>query len=87
MTTTLLHIGLRFDRRDSDRLFKLADLVRSKQLQGDVSTYEEAAIAATTGEPLLVICTDPGQAHAMAAGYIALGCRPPAVEELTQPGR
>lgn len=81
--TAELRLGLRFDRRDFRLLRELAQRVRRNEIQGDAGTFELAAQAAATGEPLIVICQTPEEAHIMAAGYARIGCRQVAVEHLS----
>jgi hypothetical protein len=81
----VIRVGLRFDRRDAPRLHHLADRVRAGDLdQQAVNTFEHAAQAAETGEPLIVVCEHSAQeALLMAAGYAQYGVTHPAVEELS----
>ncbi len=80
-------VGLRFRRRDADALRDIAQRIRSADLQGlDVSTFEQAALAADLGEPLQVICSHPDEAIAMAELYSRLGVERPSVEALRTPG-
>lgn len=78
-----IRVGLRFDRRDAPALRVLAQRVRNGDIQGDVATFEAAADAADTGEPLIVVCEQPAEALVMAELYVRLGLTRPAVEELT----
>lgn len=82
MIDASLRVGLRFDRRDRFKLQELAHRVEQAEIQGDLSTFTEAARAAESGEPLVVICSSPDEAQEMAAMYGTLGCRRPAVEDL-----
>ncbi len=80
----MIRIGLRFDIRDTVALYGLAERVRAKELgPAAVATFTGAAEAARTGEPLIVHCVHPSEAHVMADGYVRYGVRRPAVEELT----
>ena len=74
---------MRFARADEPILRGLAAAVRRGEIQGDVQTFESAAIAASTGEPLIVYCNDVSEAQMMAALYVRVGCRPPALDILT----
>jgi hypothetical protein len=76
-------VGLRFRKGDARLLQALAERVRQGEIPGAVSTFEQAELAARTGEPLIVICEDPVEAHQMAALYARLGMKRPAVEELS----
>lgn len=80
----MLKVGLRFRKGDARLLRHLADRVRNGEIPGTLSTFEQAADAARTGEPLIVVCADPKEAHDMAALYGACGLsRRPAVEALS----
>lgn len=77
-------LGLRFKRRDARRLRALAAQVRNGELGGEASNvFTQAAIAAETGEPLQLHCTDPIEAVQMAAAYIRYGVSRPVIEELS----
>jgi hypothetical protein len=78
-----IRVGLRFQRRDQQRLEAMADRVRRGEIPGDITTFSSAADAARTGEPLIVYCEKPAEAHLMADLYVRLGISRPAVEELT----
>lgn len=79
----MVKVGLRFRRGDARVLDAFAQQVRNNELMGDVATYEQAASAARTGEPLVVLCDDPKEALQMAALYAtACGIKRPAVEAL-----
>lgn len=78
-----IRLGIRFDRRDVQLLERLADRVKVRDLTGDTQTFEHAAIAARTGEPLIVQCSHPDEVHQMAAMYATLGCNRPTVEALS----
>lgn len=80
----MIRVGLRFHRRDAALLLGLAERVRLGELGAQhVATFSNAADAALTGEPLIVTCMHPSEAHVMADGYAQFGVRRPAIEELT----
>lgn len=80
----MIRVGLRFSRADALLLDTLAARVRAADLKGHhLATFTSAADAARTGEPLIVQCSDPIEAHVIAEGYARLGVRKPFVEELT----
>lgn len=80
----MIRIGLRFRPRDALLLHQLAERVRHGELGPQhVATFENAADAARTGEPLIVLCEHAEEAHLMADGYARLGVARPAIEELT----
>lgn len=83
-TTDLEHqtCGLRFKSTDAPNLRALADRVKAVDLRADVSTFEQAALAAETGEPLVVHFTDPNEVLFMVAGYVRHGIDQPIIEEL-----
>jgi len=80
----MIRIGLRFRRSDARLLRDLADRVRQGEMgEQHVSTFRDAADAAATGEPLIVLCEEPFEAEMMADGYARFGVPRPAIEELT----
>lgn len=81
-TADILRVGLRFDRSEKTKLEDLALRVKADDLTADVATFEQAALAADTGEPLEVICTDIQEVVLMVAGYVRLGIKQPVIEEL-----
>jgi hypothetical protein len=82
--TAPLRIGLRFERNDARILQTLADRAKRSELgKRDVATFQLAAEAARTGEPLIVLCAFPEEAIAMADGYALYGVRRPGVEALS----
>lgn len=82
-TAETLRFGLRFKRTDELLLNRLAERVRSGEIDGEVDVFEQAALAARTGEPLVAHCTKPEEILAMAAGYVLNGLDQPAIEELS----
>jgi hypothetical protein len=74
--------GLRFNTSEAPKLQALADRVKAADLRADASTFEQAAFAAETGEPLVVHFTDPNEVLFMIAGYVRHGIVQPAIEEL-----
>lgn len=74
--------GLRFKATEAPKLRALADRVKATDLRADVSTFEQAALAAETGEPLVVHFVDPKEVLFMVAGYVRHGIVQPAIEEL-----
>lgn len=81
-TAERLTFGLRFKRTDAILLRSLADRCRLLEIQGDLSTYEQAAIAAELGEPLQVICENHDEILIMAALYVRLGLDQPEIVDL-----
>ncbi len=80
----MIRVGLRFHRSDAGLLQLLADRIRARELPAHaVQTFAAAADAATTGEPLIVLCEHPSEAQVMADGYVRFGVRRPAIEDLT----
>lgn len=80
----MIRIGLRFARKDAPLLRTLAERVRAMELgQRDAATFQLAADAAVTGEPLIVHCNDKSEALAMADGYAIYGVTRPKLDELT----
>jgi hypothetical protein len=76
-------LGLRFQRTDLQLLRFLAERVRGGELGGQAAnTFEQAARAAETGEPLEVFCDDPAEVAEMAALYVLHGVSQPVIEEL-----
>lgn len=79
----MLIAGLRFSRKQAPALRVLADRVRLGEIEGDVETFEQAALAAATGEPLEVHCTTRTEVRRIVAGYGLNGVMPTAVDDLT----
>lgn len=78
-----LKVGLRFKRSQARILRNLAARVRNGEIaNGHAAVFEQAAQAASTGEPLIVVCKDPMEAQMMAAGYAQYGVVAPTIEEL-----
>lgn len=79
-----IKMALRFRKSQARVLRNLADEARSKALPGGaVTLFENAANAAGQGVPLMVLCTDPEEAKAMAEGFAMYGLVPPTVETLS----
>ncbi len=74
--------GLRFQASEAPKLKALADRIKAADLRADTSTCEQAALAAETGEPLVVHFTDLNEVLFMVAGYVRNGIAQPAIEEL-----
>lgn len=83
----MIALGLRFDRSESRKLRVLAARVRNGELPGAVNTFEQAATAAESGEPLVVWCAEPVEAVQMAVGYIVHGIKRPTIEDLSGTAR
>jgi hypothetical protein len=81
-TPTTLNFGLRFRRGDALVLRLLEDRVRSGEL-GDAGAqlYADAAAATERGEALHVVCVVPEEIHAMAEGFVVVGCQRPEIED------
>lgn len=85
--TTTHRVGLRFPRSQARTLRYLAQRAHARELGPEVtSLFDQAAGAAATGEPLIVVCSDPAEAIAMADGFTMYGVTRPAVEQLSDPG-
>jgi hypothetical protein len=82
----VIKLGLRFDRRDAPRLREWARRVRNGELgpHENVGTYQLAAEAAETGEPLLIEAQEPMEVVQLAAAYTLMGFRQPVIEELSR---
>lgn len=78
-----MRAGLRFHQRDAAALRDLANRVRTREIPGDVTTFEQAELAARTGEPLEVHCTGIEELRLVALGYANCGVTPSAIETLT----
>jgi hypothetical protein len=81
-TTETQTCGLRFKASEAAKLRVLVDRVKAVDLRADASTFEQAALAAETGEPLVVHFTDPNEVLFMVAGYVRNGIAQPDIEEL-----
>jgi hypothetical protein len=78
-----IRVGLRFNRKDAKLLRSYADRIKAGEPLGDYGTFHSAALAAESGEPLIVYCQTPDDANLMADGYVLWGATRPAIEELT----
>lgn len=74
-------MGLRFERTQAAALRQLGHNVESAGV-GDTGLFFKAAESAEDNEPLVVYCSDAGQAQEMAALFATLGCKRPGVEDL-----
>ena len=80
----MVSLGLRFDPRDGPLLRGLANRVRSGDLSGQAANvFDQAALAAETGQPLELHCDSPIEAVELAAAYIRFGVRQPNIEQLS----
>lgn len=76
-------LGLRFAREDARTLRSLAAAVKSGEMgQQSVNVFQQAALAAESGEPMIVYHDDPIEVVEMAAMYIHHGCHRPVIEQL-----
>lgn len=80
-----IRIGLRFNRRDAKLLRELAERAGRRELTEARKVFSDAADAARTGEPLIVLCSTPVEARLMAAGYTRYGVAEPVLESLESP--
>lgn len=77
-------LGLRFQRRDAPHLRRLEAMVKNGELGGEAaSVFGNAALAAETGEPLIVYCNEPREVVEMAVAYIRYGVNRPVIEQLS----
>jgi hypothetical protein len=77
-------IGLRFRRSMKAPLRNLVERMKSEGIDPEhISLFEQAAEAARTGEPLIVICAEPMEAELMAAAFPAWGIVKPNIEQLS----
>ena len=83
-TTTEHRIGLRFNHADARALRNLAERARHHDLTGsEVSVFHKAALAAESGEPLIIVCRDPIEAVYIAKGHFTRhGIAEPVFEQL-----
>jgi hypothetical protein len=80
----MIVLGLRFKRRDAPHLRSLASRVRSGDMSGHgAAIFDQAALAAESGQPLELHCADPVEAVQMAVAYIKFGVTRPVIEELS----
>lgn len=79
----MIRVGFRFDRRDATKLRALGGRVRAGELPNHhAAVFENAALAAETGEPLIVECEDKAEALLLADGYPRFGVGRPVIDEL-----
>jgi hypothetical protein len=82
-TKTEHRIGLRFNRTQARALHDLAERARHHDLTGsEVSVFHKAALAAESGEPLIIVCVKPIEAILIAKGYANYGITEPVIEQL-----
>lgn len=82
-----LTVGLRFDPRDERALRELTQRATAQELPAnDVALFREAALAAHTGEPLIVQADSVEEVVAMADGFTMFGVRRPALDALAPGG-
>jgi hypothetical protein len=81
-TTTEHRIGLRFNRNQARALHDLADRLIQHELPGEASVFVKAALAAESGEPLIIVCVKPIEAILIAKGYANYGITEPVIEQL-----
>ena len=83
-TAGQLKVGLRFKRSQARLLRHLAARVRNSELPNShAAIFDAAAQAASTGEPLIVICRNQMEAQMMAAGYTQYGVTAPTIEQVS----
>lgn len=81
--TATFRIGLRFAGRQARLLEHIAAQLRSDGGERMlINLFDQAADAARTGEPLVLICDHPSEAHQTAAHFALVGCEMPAIESL-----
>lgn len=76
-------LGLRFSRSQVKVLRGIRDWATANRLEGDLSLYDKAIESTEIGEPLVVHCSDPAEVEEMADLFVRLGCKRPAVEQLS----
>lgn len=74
--------ALRFDRDQAEPLRQLAERIKIADLTADCSAFEQAALAAERGEPLVVTFEDEAEVLQMVAGYVLHGITQPAIDDL-----
>ncbi len=83
MRLDVITVGLGSTGGTPDGCEAFADRCASERLGSEhVTLFRRAADSARSGEPLLVDCTSPEEAIAMADGFTQYGVRRPAVEAL-----
>lgn len=77
----MLTFGLRWPRSQARVLLNISEEA-ARHGQGDVSLYLRAAESVADNEPLVVHCEGRAEIEQMAALFVALGVRRPAIEDL-----
>lgn len=78
------HLGLRFRRSQARTLAAIAArLEQVPNAHDQITLFNQAAESAKTGEPLVVVCSDPVEAVVMADAFTMWGAARPTVESLS----
>lgn len=82
-------MGLRFKRGDARVLRNLVGRLRSlgPKAADHISLFDKAIESIEDGEPLVVRCSDPSEAYAMAAQFTAYGIAEPEVQDFSEAHR
>jgi hypothetical protein len=76
-------IGLRFNHADARALRNLAERLSQHELPGEATVFYKAALAAESGEPLIIVCRNPIEAVYIAKGHFTRhGIAEPVFEQL-----
>jgi hypothetical protein len=78
-----MKLGLRFSRSQIRTLRNIRDWAKANDVPGDLSLYDKAIESVEDNEPLVVICDDRAEVEQMAAAFVNLGVKRPAIEELS----
>lgn len=78
-----LHVPFRFQRREAKRLLQMAQYFAAEKAPGerteDVGLLVNAAKAADSGEPMMVVVAGAEEVEQMADAFVRLGFSRPAI--------
>lgn len=77
-----MRLGLRFARSQIRVLRNIRDWAKANRVPGDLSLYDKAIESTEDNEPLVVMCDSRDEVEEMAAMFVNLGCKRPAIEDL-----
>lgn len=81
-TPSTIHLGLRFDPRDTKLLEAIAERIRQAELPDPEGLFSKAAEAARNGGLMGLICENVEEGHRVAAQFVRYGVQPPTVQEI-----
>lgn len=77
-----MRLGLRFARSQIRTLRNIRDWAKANDVPGDLSLYDKAIESTEDNEPLVIQCDNRDEVEQMAAAFVTLGVKRPAIEDL-----